>query len=65
MMMVKTCLGCGGQRIASLEPTEEEMTITRLGPHRRRLRMPLPMICLDCGSTANNYQMWTPTGGKR
>lgn len=56
MMHTKTCLGCGGQRLSSLEPTEEEMTVRRLPGNRVQVRLPLPMICLDCGGTASNYQ---------
>lgn len=55
-MMVKTCMGCGGQRMKSLDPTEDEMTIIILPDGRRQVPIPLPMICLDCGSTASNYQ---------
>lgn len=55
-ILVKTCLGCDGQRVQSLEPTEEEMTIKILPDGKRQVRLPLPMICLDCGSTASNLQ---------
>lgn len=58
MMYVKTCANpeCGSQRMRALEPTEAETTIVRLDDNRVRARIPLPMICLDCGSTASTYQ---------
>lgn len=55
-MYVKTCDGCGGQRLRACEPTEEEMTIRRLPGNRLQIRLPLPMLCLDCGGTSSHYK---------
>jgi hypothetical protein len=59
-MQALTCLGCDGQRLQWLEPTEEEMTIRRVG-NRVTVRVPPPPICLDCGGTAHHYAPWKGT----
>lgn len=54
-MQTLTCEGCGGQRLYWVEPTEEEMTVRRVGKKYVSMRKPLPPICLDCGGTSTHY----------
>lgn len=54
-MRVLTCDGCGGRNLKACSPTEEEMTIRRVGS-RVTLRLPLPMLCIDCGGTSHHLK---------
>lgn len=54
MMMVKTCSGCGSTRLTDVRD-EGDLVIRREG-NRVKMPKPLPLLCLDCGSTASHFE---------